>query len=68
MYIPKFIIPDLRTNHAGETGAVYIYKGILTVTKDPEFISLFGKDMAKMMAAYQHSHDHVHHNDHKNAS
>mgnify|MGYP001169362868 FL=1 len=38
------------------------------VTKDPEFISLFGKDMATMMAAYQHSHDHVHHNDHKNAS
>ncbi|MBH68330.1 MAG: zinc ABC transporter ATP-binding protein ZnuC [Rhodospirillaceae bacterium] len=31
------------------------------VTKDPEFISLFGNDMATMMAAYQHSHDHVHH-------
>ena len=39
MFIPKFIIPDLRTNHAGETGAVYIYKGILTVTKDPELIN-----------------------------
>ncbi len=31
------------------------------VTKDPEFIALFGKDMAKMMAVYQHSHDHEHH-------
>ncbi len=31
------------------------------VTKDPEFIALFGNDMAKMMAVYQHSHDHEHH-------
>ena len=30
------------------------------VTKDPEFISLFGKDMANMMATYQHSHNHTH--------
>ena len=30
------------------------------VTKDPEFISLFGNDMANMMAVYQHSHDHTH--------
>jgi zinc transport system ATP-binding protein len=30
------------------------------VTKDPEFISLFGKDMANMMAVYQHSHNHSH--------
>lgn len=30
------------------------------VTQDPEFISLFGNDMAKMMAVYQHSHNHVH--------
>tara|TARA_B100001287_G_scaffold201423_1_gene170787 strand:+ start:87 stop:821 length:735 start_codon:yes stop_codon:yes gene_type:complete len=34
------------------------------VAKDPEFISLFGEDMATMMAAYHHSHDHVHHNTH----
>jgi len=34
------------------------------VAKDPEFISLFGEDMATMMAAYHHSHDHVHHNNH----
>ncbi len=30
------------------------------VTKDPEFISLFGDDMARMMAVYNHDHDHVH--------
>ena len=31
-----------------------------TVTRDPEFISLFGRDMANMMAVYQHSHNHQH--------
>lgn len=30
------------------------------VTQDPEFISLFGNDMAHMMAVYQHSHNHIH--------
>lgn len=32
------------------------------ITKDPEFIALFGKDMAEMMAIYQHNHNHSHHN------
>ena len=30
------------------------------VTQDPEFIALFGKDMAHMMAVYHHSHNHEH--------
>ena len=30
------------------------------VTKDPEFISLFGDDMARLMSVYHHSHDHHH--------
>jgi zinc transport system ATP-binding protein len=30
------------------------------VTKDPEFINLFGHDMASMMAIYHHDHDHDH--------
>ena len=30
------------------------------VTKDPHFQNLFGQDMAKMMAIYQHDHDHKH--------
>ncbi|MGV0005382.1 MAG: ATP-binding cassette domain-containing protein [Candidatus Porifericomitaceae bacterium WSBS_2022_MAG_OTU9] len=33
------------------------------VAKDPEFIELFGKDMARMMAVYQHSHSHSHDGD-----
>ena len=31
------------------------------VARDPEFISLFGNDMARMMAVYHHTHDHLHH-------
>ncbi len=35
------------------------------ITKDPKFISIFGDDMAKMMAYYNHHHDHSHsHDDH----
>jgi zinc transport system ATP-binding protein len=30
------------------------------VTQDPEFISLFGHDMARMMAVYSHHHGHEH--------
>ncbi len=37
------------------------------ITKDPEFIALFGKDMAEMMAIYQHNHNHTHHNHAENA-
>lgn len=33
------------------------------VTRDPEFISLFGNDMARLMAVYNHSHDHNHNHD-----
>lgn len=34
---------DLRSNHAGEAGAVAIYRGILSVTRDPELIA-FARD------------------------
>ncbi len=34
--IPEYLVPYFRTNHAGETGAVYIYKAILLVSKDKE--------------------------------
>ncbi len=36
-----------------------------TVTRDPEFIALFGDDMARMMAVYPHDHDHNHDHAHK---
>ena len=35
------------------------------VTKDPEFISLFGDDMARLMSVYHHSHDHDHDHSHQ---
>ena len=35
------------------------------VTKDPEFISLFGRDMAEMVAVYQHNHNHMNENSHR---
>ena len=34
------------------------------IAKDPEFLSMFGKDMANMMSIYQHSHDHNHDHSH----
>lgn len=35
-----------------------------SVAKDPEFIAMFGQDMAQMMSVYQHSHDHDHDHEH----
>lgn len=32
--LPATLVADLRTDHAGETGAVMIYRGILAVTRD----------------------------------
>lgn len=32
--LPPSLVADLRTDHAGETGAVMIYRGILAVTGD----------------------------------
>ena len=36
LLIPNYLLPHFRSNHAGETGAVCIYKGILTVSRDPK--------------------------------
>lgn len=35
MTFPDKLIRELRTDHAGEVGAVMIYKGILAVSRDP---------------------------------
>lgn len=32
--LPQALVADLRTDHAGETGAVMIYRGILAATRD----------------------------------
>ena len=39
-------LAELRTDHAGELGAVWIYKGILFVTKDEELLVLCDKENA----------------------
>ena len=33
---PAWLVADLRTDHAGETGAVMIYRGILAVSRDAD--------------------------------
>jgi zinc transport system ATP-binding protein len=37
------------------------------VARDPEFVQMFGAEMAQMMAVYQHSHAHDHTRDHDHA-
>ena len=37
--LSKPLLEDLRSDHAGEAGAVMIYKGILAITKDQELKS-----------------------------
>lgn len=34
LYVPPSMIGDLRSDHAGETGAVWIYRGILASSRD----------------------------------
>lgn len=33
--LPAWLVGELRSDHAGETGAVMIYRGILAVSRDP---------------------------------
>ena len=33
--VPAELVPDLRSDHAGETGAVWIYHGVLAFARDP---------------------------------
>ena len=33
--LPHWLRADLRSDHAGETGAVYFYRGVLDVATDP---------------------------------
>ena len=34
--LPEWLLRDLRSDHAGETGAVFIYRGILRFARDPQ--------------------------------
>lgn len=33
--LPKWVFADLRTDHAGEVGAICIYRGVLQFARDP---------------------------------
>ncbi len=39
------VVADLRTDHAGETGAVWIYKGVLRISRDPGLRTFAGKHL-----------------------
>lgn len=61
---------DLHMVMASTQRVVCLYRHICcagaphAVTRDPEFIALFGDDMARMMAVYHHEHTHTHDHDH----
>ena len=39
MGMPPWLVRELRSDHAGETGAVAIYQGILAVSRDPAVLN-----------------------------
>ena len=41
--MPPWLVRELRSDHAGETGAVAIYQGILAVSRDPAVVK-FAQD------------------------
>lgn len=45
-HIPAALVADLRSDHAGETGAVWIYRGILAVARDPALRSFASHHLA----------------------
>ncbi len=49
--MPDWLVAELRSDHAGETGAVAIYRGILAVTSDLEV-----KQFASAHLATEQSH------------
>ena len=49
--IPAWLIGELRSDHAGETGAVMIYRGILAFCKDPAI-----RDFAERHGATEQGH------------
>ena len=42
----KLLESFLRSDHAGEVGAVYIYKGILTIANDPDLVEFSTRHLA----------------------
>ena len=52
--LPDSVLADLRTDHAGETGAVCIYQGILKFTRDPELQAFAQLHMATEQSHLRH--------------
>jgi ubiquinone biosynthesis monooxygenase Coq7 len=49
--LPHWLVQELRSDHAGETGAVMIYRGILAVCRDPAV-----RDFARRHRATEQGH------------
>jgi len=49
--LPRWVVADLRTDHAGEVGAVCIYLGVLRVARDPRL-----RDFAQHHLATEQKH------------
>ncbi|MGQ3052123.1 MAG: demethoxyubiquinone hydroxylase family protein [Roseateles sp.] len=49
--LPSALAADLRTDHAGETGAVFIYRGVLAVSRNPAL-----RDFARRHLATEQQH------------
>jgi ubiquinone biosynthesis monooxygenase Coq7 len=44
--LPAWLVAELRSDHAGETGAVLIYRGILAISRDPSVRDFAARHMA----------------------
>ena len=44
--VPTDMLPELRSDHAGETGAVEIYRGILALSRDPALQAFAAQHLA----------------------
>ena len=44
--LPAAVVADLRTDHAGETGAVRIYEGVLSIARDPKLRAFARRHLA----------------------
>ena len=52
-HLPAGLVADLRSDHAGETGAVWIYKGMLCVTRDDTVRTFAAHHLVTEMAHLQ---------------
>jgi ubiquinone biosynthesis monooxygenase Coq7 len=51
--LPAAVVADLRTDHAGETGAVCIYQGVLRFARDPALRAFAERHLATEQAHLQ---------------